>query len=182
MSITHSYDHDELILRYACEVGDLKTVKVLCAIHRANFHIYEDLPLRLAAAFGHLGIVKYLVEDCSAIYLAKNCDALIQAVVRGHLDIVKYLCKKGYFCSIGNDLFMIAIIKGHLEIVRLFIKTEVITIELLKIAIIAKQFEIFKLMMDNLDEKIDVSELLKTVTDERIFEYLKFYEEFKNNF
>lgn len=112
-----------LILRTACEFGDVKTVKALLDSGWVDLSINDYESFRIACKFGHWEVAK-LLHATHAFPLAgikaRNQYAIRKASKYGHVALVEWLVKLGADpAARDNYPLRWAATNGHLEVVRL---------------------------------------------------------------
>lgn len=113
-------------LRYACECGNISTIKYLMSLKlKPDIHCYDEYCFLVSCYEGYLDVFKYLIFIEYGItddYIQKQLyklpyigRCLTLASVKKHLDIVKYLVEELNVCP-DNELFETICERDNIEI------------------------------------------------------------------
>ncbi len=125
--------------------------------------------LHLATFRNDTGLVKRLVRKHQAypgIADGSNIEPVILAVYKGNLELVEFFLERGLDCT--SALLATAASEGHYHIIEYMIRKHKIPIELqvfegktmLDIAIIKRQRDVIKFLLQNGEEKFDIEFIL----------------------
>lgn len=166
-------DNNTTSLIYAANKGHEKIVEFLIKEGASINVIFSNYsPLMLASMNGHKNIVKLLL-DCGCDLTTKDArgnNALMLASKKGFFDIVKMIDSNGIInlneCNAeGLNALMLASINGHLNITNYLIEKgtnlylkDSHDSSALALAVIHNQYDIFKILFNSIDIKLDKDE------------------------